>query len=69
MGTYNYQKCLLEAERTSKNAQNGLFEPKFTYKHMGHGFEGNFAPPRPSKCYTMRVNGDKLMSMTFWRLF
>ena len=60
-----YVHDLLEAVLTSKNAQNGLFEPKFTWKHMGHGFEGHFKSPRASTYYTMMISGEKLMSMTF----
>ena len=50
---------------TSKNDENGLFEPKSSCKHMGHGFEGSFKPPRPSTYYTMMISAEKLMSMTF----
>ena len=60
-----YIMRILEAVLTSKNAQNGLFEPKFTWKHMGHGFEGHFKSPRASTYYTMMISGEKLMSMTF----
>ena len=50
---------------TSKNDENGLFESKSSFKHMGHGFEGHFKSPRASTYYTMMISGEKLTSMTF----